>query len=190
MERIELRGGGGEPVDFARTLLSHGVAELPPNVVAPDGSALESVLPGAGKAWVVRVVADGPGWAKMEVGGVAPVDELAGAIRHMLRLDHDLPVLRPRGGGPAAGLGGRRRRAHAAQSDRVPGRRQDDLHDQLHVGGDAADGRRAGGRARHARRGRLTAHWATTHTIAHPARPASPGRDSAASSSTAIPRTP
>jgi len=90
MERIELRGGGGEPVDFVRTLLSHGVAELPPNVVAPDGSALETVLPRGGKAWVVRVVADGPGWTRMEAGGAAPVDELARAIRHMLRLDDDL----------------------------------------------------------------------------------------------------
>ena len=83
--RIELRGGGGEPVDFARTLLSHGVAELAPNVVEPDGSSLETVLPGAGKAWTVRVVADGPGTARLE----GPAD-LAPVIRHMLRLDEDL----------------------------------------------------------------------------------------------------
>jgi len=48
-----LRGGGGEPVDFARTIVSHGVAELPPNVVAPDGSSLETVLAARGRAWVV-----------------------------------------------------------------------------------------------------------------------------------------
>jgi 3-methyladenine DNA glycosylase/8-oxoguanine DNA glycosylase len=84
---LELRGGGGERVDLARTLLSHGVAELPPNVVAPDGSAFETVLPGA---WVVRVVADGPARARVETEG--PVDELAGVIRHMLRLDEDLSV--------------------------------------------------------------------------------------------------
>ena len=83
--RIELRGGGGEPVDFARTLLSHGVAELAPNVVEPDGSSLETVLPGAGKAWTVRVVADGPGTVRLE----GPAD-LAPVIRHMLRLDEDL----------------------------------------------------------------------------------------------------
>ena len=53
--KLELRGRGGEPVGFARTLLSHGVAELPPNTVAPDGSVLETVLPAAGEAWVVRV---------------------------------------------------------------------------------------------------------------------------------------
>ena len=29
-----LQGAGDEPVDFARTIVSHGVAELPPNRVA------------------------------------------------------------------------------------------------------------------------------------------------------------
>ena len=28
---LELRGAGGEPVDFLRTITSHGVADLPPN---------------------------------------------------------------------------------------------------------------------------------------------------------------
>jgi 3-methyladenine DNA glycosylase/8-oxoguanine DNA glycosylase len=92
IERFELRGGGGEPVDFARTLLSHGVAELPPNRIAQDGTVLETVLAGAGRAWVVRVVADGPERARMEVRDTAPVDELAPVIRHMLRLDDDLSV--------------------------------------------------------------------------------------------------
>ena len=87
--RIELRGGGGEPVDFARTLLSHGVAELPPNVVSPDGMWLETLLPAADTAWVIRVVADGEA-ARMEVDDAAPADELARVIRHMLRLDDDL----------------------------------------------------------------------------------------------------
>jgi N-glycosylase/DNA lyase len=90
MDGLELRGRGGEPVGFARTLLSHGVAELPPNVVAPDGSSLETVLPGAGGAWVVRVVAGRPGWARLELPDGAPADELAAVIRHMLRLDEDL----------------------------------------------------------------------------------------------------
>jgi 3-methyladenine DNA glycosylase/8-oxoguanine DNA glycosylase len=89
-DRLELRGRGGEPVGFARTLLSHGVAELPPNVVAPDGSSLETVLPGAGRAWVVRVTAGGAGWARLELPDGAPAEELAGVIRHMLRLDEDL----------------------------------------------------------------------------------------------------
>jgi 3-methyladenine DNA glycosylase/8-oxoguanine DNA glycosylase len=90
MMRIELRGGGGEPVDFARTLLSHGVAELPPNVVAKDGSSLETVLPADGRAWVVDVAADGGLHARLEARGAAPIDALAVRIRHMLRLDDDL----------------------------------------------------------------------------------------------------
>ena len=34
---IPLRGPKGEPVDFARTIVSHGVAELPPNKVDLPG---------------------------------------------------------------------------------------------------------------------------------------------------------
>jgi 3-methyladenine DNA glycosylase/8-oxoguanine DNA glycosylase len=89
MTRIELRGGGGEPVDFARTLLSHGVAELVPNVVAEDGSALETVLPAGGRAWIVRVTPDGT-HARLEAQPDAPIDALTAVIRHMFRLDEDL----------------------------------------------------------------------------------------------------
>jgi hypothetical protein len=34
------RGAGGEPVDFARTIVSHGVAELPPNHLDLDARML------------------------------------------------------------------------------------------------------------------------------------------------------
>jgi 3-methyladenine DNA glycosylase/8-oxoguanine DNA glycosylase len=90
MATIELRGAGGEPVDFARTLLSHGVAELPPNVVAEDGSALETVLQAGGRAWVIDLVADGSQQARLDARDGAPTRELAAAIRHMLRLEDDL----------------------------------------------------------------------------------------------------
>ncbi|WP_157591775.1 DNA-3-methyladenine glycosylase family protein [Solirubrobacter soli] len=89
-ERIVLQGGGGEPVDFVRTVLSHGVAHLPPNVVADDGSSLETVLSAGGRVWDVRVVPDGPGAARLEVADGAPVGELAAIVRHMLRLDEDM----------------------------------------------------------------------------------------------------
>jgi hypothetical protein len=36
---LPLIGAGGEPVDFARTIVSHGVAELPPNRVDLPGRA-------------------------------------------------------------------------------------------------------------------------------------------------------
>jgi 3-methyladenine DNA glycosylase/8-oxoguanine DNA glycosylase len=87
---IDLRGAGGEPVGFARTLLSHGVAELPPNVVDPDGAWLETVLAASGRAWPVRLAAAGPGRARLELPPEAPADELTAAVRHMLRLDEDL----------------------------------------------------------------------------------------------------
>jgi len=93
---IELRGAGGEPVDFARTLLSHGVADLPPNSIAQDGSQLETVLPAAGGAWLVRLERDGEAGARLRAvpgAGVPPArarGELVAAVRHMLRLDEDL----------------------------------------------------------------------------------------------------
>jgi 3-methyladenine DNA glycosylase/8-oxoguanine DNA glycosylase len=93
---IELTGAGGEPVDFARTLLSHGVADLPPNMIAEDGSSLETVLVADGRAWPVRVTADGREKARLAVpaGAAAPPREaraqLASIVRHMLRLDEDL----------------------------------------------------------------------------------------------------
>ncbi len=63
---IELRGAGGEPVDFARTLLSHGVADLPPNRIAEDGSRLETVLPDSGGPRVVVVEpAEDPRFARV-----------------------------------------------------------------------------------------------------------------------------
>jgi 3-methyladenine DNA glycosylase/8-oxoguanine DNA glycosylase len=90
MARLELRGAGGEPVDLARTLLSHGVAELPPNAVAEGGEALDTVLTAGAEAWPVRLEADGAGWARLEAPDGAPLDELARLIRRMLCLDDDL----------------------------------------------------------------------------------------------------
>jgi N-glycosylase/DNA lyase len=89
-------GAGGEPVDLARTLLSHGVAELPPNEIAADGTLLSTVLPAGGSAWLVELRADGAGRAVLRapVGATAPPGaqraELAADIRRMLRLDEDL----------------------------------------------------------------------------------------------------
>jgi N-glycosylase/DNA lyase len=94
---IELRGAGGEPVDLARTLLSHGVADLPPNVIAPDGSRLDTVLAAAGAAWRVTLTARG-----VSVDDGAPLDELAAVVRHMLRLDEDLSAFYARAAGDGA----------------------------------------------------------------------------------------
>ena len=93
---IELVGAGGEPVDFARTLLSHGVADLPPNEIAADGTLLRTVLTAGESAWLVELISDGPGHARLGAPAGAPAPPatlrpaLAAQIRHMLRLDEDL----------------------------------------------------------------------------------------------------
>jgi hypothetical protein len=63
---IPLRGPKGEPVDFARTIVSHGVAELPPNRVDLEGGRLETTLPVKRGARTVRVSA-GTGKLRLEV---------------------------------------------------------------------------------------------------------------------------
>jgi N-glycosylase/DNA lyase len=105
---IELVGAGGEPVDFARTLLSHGVADLPPNEIAPDGMLLSSVLIEGGRAWLVELTADGAGHARLgaPAGATEPPPAhraaLAAQIRHILRLDEDLSAFyRVAAGDPA-----------------------------------------------------------------------------------------
>jgi 3-methyladenine DNA glycosylase/8-oxoguanine DNA glycosylase len=94
---IELRGAGGEPVDFARTLLSHGVADLPPNRIAEDGSRLETVLPSGGGRRVVVVEPADPGFARVSVRGAPNGEpngrasaELEEQVGRMLALDQDL----------------------------------------------------------------------------------------------------
>ena len=69
---IQLVGAGGEPVDFARTLLSHGVADLPPNEIAPDGTLLSTVLTVGEGAWVVELSSDGAGRALLSEPATAP----------------------------------------------------------------------------------------------------------------------
>jgi N-glycosylase/DNA lyase len=93
---IQLVGGGGEPVDLARTLLSHGVADLPPNEIAPDGMLLRTVLSAGECAWLVELTADGAGRARLgtPAGATTPPTAhgpaLVAQIRDMLRLDEDL----------------------------------------------------------------------------------------------------
>jgi 3-methyladenine DNA glycosylase/8-oxoguanine DNA glycosylase len=90
---IPLRGAGGEPVDFARTIVSHGVAELPPNRVDLNGRVLETTLPVPGGARTVRVTApDG----RLRVDAIAgrigshARETLTATAKHMFRLDEDL----------------------------------------------------------------------------------------------------
>jgi N-glycosylase/DNA lyase len=91
-QAIELRGAGGEPVDLARTLRSHGVAGLPPNTVTLDGASLQTVLPAGGRAWLVELAAGDTAEARI-AAPAAPAQArpaLVAQVRHMLRLDDDL----------------------------------------------------------------------------------------------------
>ncbi|HLJ03274.1 MAG TPA: hypothetical protein VKT31_07525 [Solirubrobacteraceae bacterium] len=93
-ELLELRGAGGEPVDFTRTVLSHGLADLPPNLIPQDGSRLQTVLRIGDRAWLVSLEPAGQARARLQASGRAPSARVAGelvrAMRHMLRLDEDL----------------------------------------------------------------------------------------------------
>ena len=91
---LTLRGAGDEPVDFRLTLLSHGVADLLPNRVAPDGSRLDTVLSTSSGAIAVTLKSPGPGQAMLAAAHADPPEavraELAAQVRFMLRLDEDL----------------------------------------------------------------------------------------------------
>jgi hypothetical protein len=56
---LPLRGPKGEPVDFARTIVSHGVAELPPNRLDLDARTLETTLAVPRGARTVRLTKGG-----------------------------------------------------------------------------------------------------------------------------------
>jgi 3-methyladenine DNA glycosylase/8-oxoguanine DNA glycosylase len=92
---LPLVGAGGEPVDFARTIVSHGVAELPPNRLDLDARTLETTLAVPGGARTIRVTR-GDGSVRIELrsgrAGRAQVAELSRAVRHIFRLDEDLSL--------------------------------------------------------------------------------------------------
>jgi N-glycosylase/DNA lyase len=90
---LELVGAGGEPVDLWRTLASHGLADLPPNVLDEEARTLETTLPlPRNRARTIRIGDGRPGLALVEADDIGTRDAvaLAGAARHMLRLDADL----------------------------------------------------------------------------------------------------
>lgn len=90
---IALRGPGGEPVSWRRTLNGHGLIDLPP-LVRSDG-VLEATLPvPGGGARTVRVRPGRRGALELEAAGRRPgraaAAALEAAVRHMLRLEEDL----------------------------------------------------------------------------------------------------
>ena len=89
MADLPLGGAGGEPIDFGRTIVSHGVAELPPNRVDLAARTLETTLPVPRGARTVRVTAHGRNLRIETVAG-SFVPQLVDTVAHMLRLDEDL----------------------------------------------------------------------------------------------------
>jgi 3-methyladenine DNA glycosylase/8-oxoguanine DNA glycosylase len=85
---LELVGAGGEPVDFWRTVNSHGLNDLPPNRIDSVERTLELTLRPGPQTVFVR--SPQPGVAVIE--GRAP-RRVADAVRHVLRLDEDLSAL-------------------------------------------------------------------------------------------------
>jgi 3-methyladenine DNA glycosylase/8-oxoguanine DNA glycosylase len=86
---LALRGAGGEPVDFRRTIASHGVADLPPNRIDEEAWTLELTLPVEGsRPTTVRVMEGRKGFAKVEAD--RDPTSLLPQVAHVLRLDEDL----------------------------------------------------------------------------------------------------
>src|SRR4249920_1832190 len=142
---IELVGAGGETVDLWRTLSSHGVADLLPNLIDDEARTLETTLSlRRGGARTIRIRAGRRGRALVE-GDVAARDgaALSKTARRMLRLDADLSGFYEGARGSRPGLGLRRRRPNATQPDGFRGRDQDDLHHELRLVGHGADGNRS-----------------------------------------------
>jgi N-glycosylase/DNA lyase len=90
---IPLRGAGGEPVDFARTIASHGVAELPPNRLDLEARVLETTLTIPGGARTIRLTGRR---GKLRIDALAGSigerarDALTTTVGHMFRLDENL----------------------------------------------------------------------------------------------------
>jgi N-glycosylase/DNA lyase len=92
---LPLRGAGAEPVDLARTLNSHGFAELAPSALDEEATELRVTIGfRGGRPRRIRIGQGEAGTARIDVLGPAAgprvrAAALAGAA-HVLRLDQDL----------------------------------------------------------------------------------------------------
>ena len=95
---IPLRGPAGEPVDLWRTIVSHGVASLPPAEIDEDARVMTVTLPvERAKPRTVLVRQGRKGRASVDVLGpplgARTRSGLEGSIRRVLNLDEDLSPL-------------------------------------------------------------------------------------------------
>ena len=91
---LPLVGAGGEKVDLWRTIVSHGIAALPPARVDEEARVLELTLPVKGARPHTVTVTEGDGTAIVTALGAAPsarkAEKVIAGIEHVLRLDEDL----------------------------------------------------------------------------------------------------
>jgi 3-methyladenine DNA glycosylase/8-oxoguanine DNA glycosylase len=92
---LRLAGPRGEPVDLWRTIVSHGVADLPPGKVDEEGRSYETTVPLAGARPRSIVIREGrAGRAVVEARGprLSPAGRkrVIEVVRRMLNLDEDL----------------------------------------------------------------------------------------------------
>jgi N-glycosylase/DNA lyase len=88
---LPLKGVGGEPVDLWRTIMSHGVADLPPNRIDEEARTLETTIAVPHGRPQTVIIREGRGGKAGLMGPAGKRSEavLAG-VRHILRLDEDL----------------------------------------------------------------------------------------------------
>jgi 3-methyladenine DNA glycosylase/8-oxoguanine DNA glycosylase len=88
---ISLRGPAGEPVDLWRTLVSHGVADLPPGRVDEQAGIYETTLSvPASRPRTVRIGPGSPGTARVDVLAGGADERLVPILRRILNLDEEL----------------------------------------------------------------------------------------------------
>lgn len=92
--RFALIGAGGEPVDFWRTVCSHGLTSLPPVIIDEETRSFSVTLRLPGGPRTVRVAALGPDIVVVTAPGAAvaaeAIEPALATVWHMLRLDADL----------------------------------------------------------------------------------------------------
>jgi 3-methyladenine DNA glycosylase/8-oxoguanine DNA glycosylase len=92
---ISLAGPGGEPVDFVRTIMSHGIADLPPAHIDEEIRSYTTTLAlPTGPPRTILITEGRPGFARVTVLGRKPnartVHALTSAVHQILNLDEDL----------------------------------------------------------------------------------------------------
>ena len=88
---LALRGAGGEAVDLWRTIMSHGVADLPPNRIDEEARTLETtVAVPRGRPQTVILREERSGKAALTAPAGKRSEAVLGGVRHMLRIDEDL----------------------------------------------------------------------------------------------------